>query len=121
MTSDQYKAVKRRRMGEAPVDAWFGIYGTLFPGADRPDNPYVECANVQAAVQSVQDYTAFLENRLPARLSERLGGPLFGADPMMFQWLINMALEETLPIILRDLQGEYQTLRPAESGNIDPN
>jgi len=106
-------------MGETPANAWFGIFDVLFPGAERPDNPYVECANMQATVQSVQDYTAFLENRLPMRLSERLGGPLFNAEPQMFQWLINMALEETLPTVLQELQGEYENLNPADNAGDD--
>jgi hypothetical protein len=117
MTSDQCKAVKRRRMGETPVNAWFGIFEILFPGAERPNDPYVECAILQAALPGARDYAAFLENRLPSRLSERLGGPLYGSDDPMTQWLINVALEETLPTVLHDLLGEYQTLNPEDSGD----
>ncbi|OQU98193.1 hypothetical protein CLAIMM_04013 [Cladophialophora immunda] len=120
MTSDQYRAVKRRKTGATPATAWFGIFEILFPGAERPDDPYVTCARSDEMVQTIQGYTAFLGNRLPLRLSERLGGPLFGGDPMTFQWLINMALEETLPTLLRELHGEYQTLRPLEAGDPDP-
>ncbi|EXJ67687.1 uncharacterized protein A1O5_09033 [Cladophialophora psammophila CBS 110553] len=119
MSHEQYKAVKRRKMRREATSVWFGIFDILFPGAKRPHTPYVDCANSPATMQSVRDYNTFLENHLPQRLSERMGGPLFGGDPMMFQWLVNMALEETLPTVLRELQDSYQTPRSAELTDDD--
>jgi hypothetical protein len=84
---------------------------------DCPDNPYVDCANLQASVQSVQDYTEFLENRLPLRLSESLGRPLYGSDDPPTRWIINMALEETLPTVLQELRREYEALKPDDKVN----
>ncbi|KIW66137.1 hypothetical protein PV04_08339 [Phialophora macrospora] len=120
MTSGQCKAVKRRKMGETPVNAWFGIFEILFPGAERPNNPYVECGNFQAALPTAHNYAAFLENRLPLRLSERLGGPLYGSDDPMTQWLINMALERTLPTVLHELHGEFQMFNPEDNSGTGP-
>ena len=79
----------------------------LFLGAERPDDPCASRAQSKLFVQKIQDYSAFLGNQLPLRLSERLGGPLFRGDLMMFQWLVNnMALQETLLTLLAELHSE---------------
>lgn len=126
MTSDQVKVIKRRRIHEPPADAWVGIFRTLFPDVEVPANPYVELTDPSTAVPSVQDYTAFLEHNMPHRFAERLSRRLFGDDddndlwnPMTYQWMVNMALEETLPAVLQALHNEYQELRPAAEGGSE--
>ncbi|KAH0839142.1 hypothetical protein AYO21_04735 [Fonsecaea monophora] len=118
MTHEQYKAVKRRKMRKDTTSVWYGIFDILFPDAQRPGTPYVEDANSPPIRQYVRDYNVYLEAHLPQRLSERMGGPLFGGDPMMFQWLVNMALEETLPTVLRELHDTYQTLGSVEGAKV---
>jgi hypothetical protein len=118
MTSDQCKAVKRRRFNENPDVTWFAIFDILFPGADRPENPFVECSDLQTTLENVQSYTAFLQVRLPSRLAERVAVPLVGdhEDTGTILWMINTVLEETLPTVLRQLQGEFEQLDPARNG-----
>ena len=105
--------------GLDPVNVWFSIFETLFTGAHRPDSPYSDCTNMQAAEQRVKAYTSFLEDRLPLGLSGRLGRPLFNDDPQTFQGLIDMALEVTLPAVLQELRGEYETLNRVENADDD--
>ncbi|OQU99431.1 hypothetical protein CLAIMM_05065 [Cladophialophora immunda] len=119
MTHEQYKAVKRRKMRRDAASVWFEIFDILFPGAQRPGTPYVDDTHSQATMQSVQDYTRYLENHLPQMLSERMGRPLFNNDSSMFQWLLNKALEETLPRALRELQDSWQMVGSVAGINDD--
>ncbi|KIV79825.1 hypothetical protein PV11_07372 [Exophiala sideris] len=122
MSPDQYQAIKRRRLGEDCVEAWFAIFRTLFPNARRlPDNPYVESTESLLSRRIVGEFTAFVEQEAPSRLAQRMGMPLFGTEnATTLQWHLNQVLEEALPVVLAEVQHQYQLLEMARTINTVP-
>ncbi|KAK4943538.1 poly(A)-binding protein binding protein [Elasticomyces elasticus] len=122
MSPDQYQAIKRRRLGEDCVQAWFAIFRTLFPNARRlPDNPYVESTESLLSRRIVGEFTAFVEQEAPSRLAQRMGMPLFGTEnATTLQWHLNQVLEEALPVVLAEVQHQYQLLEMARTRNTVP-
>lgn len=117
MNSDQCKAVKRRRVGENCVEAWFSIFRTLFPGARLPDDPYVACTEALVTGQIVREFTAFAEREAPRRLAARMAIPLLGSEhEPELQWWLNRILEESLPLVLSELRQQFSILNEAQAG-----
>jgi len=118
MSPDQYLAIKRRRLGEDCVEAWFAIFGALFPHATLPGTPYVESTQSLLSRRVLGAFTAFVEHEAPARLAQRIGPPIYGSESATtYQWSLNHILEEALPAILAELRHEYQLLEVARTGN----
>ena len=107
MTQDQYTAIKRRKMREPPAPLWYAIFGILFPGAEPPDTPYVCGTNSPEMVRTAEEFGEFLESRMQDALATRLSRELYNSDDAMSLFYVNVALEATLPSLLRELYSEF--------------
>ncbi len=111
MNPDQYRAVKRRQVGQDCVASWFAIFAILFPGAPLPDNPYVECTETLMIGRIVGEFTNFVEHEAPRRLAETMGVHIFGVGNQgEHQWWLNQVLEESLPTVLAEIRRQFQIL-----------
>ena len=111
MDPDQYRAVKRRQVGQDCVASWFAIFGILFPGAPLPDNPYVECTESLMIGRIVGEFTNFVEHEAPRRLADTMGVHIFGVGNQgEHQWWLNQVLEESLPTVLAEMRHQFQIL-----------
>ncbi|KAJ9610740.1 hypothetical protein H2200_005517 [Cladophialophora chaetospira] len=118
MDEDQFKSVKRRKPGEEPRAAWFGIFRVLFPTAQLPHSPYVGDKDLPVIAQTAEQYMDFLVDNLPRRASLAIG-PSFTDENPMFQYLLSSVIEQSLGIIIQELYGEFRALEPVTQSNSD--
>ena len=112
MNRDQVTAIRRKRMNEDKVEAWFAIFQMLFLGSPLPETGYVDCTTtVEAAVSDnsvVARYNAFIEREVPRRLAPLAAHGMFGDDYTAAEVMwVSQVLEQTLPLVLQQLGREF--------------
>ena len=105
MTSDQFKAIKRREMGKSTKDAWFDIYKILFPASPLPLDPYAESVHAN----TVQDFVAFFEREAPRVLASEINVRLFGAATVTpeHEQFVDSVLTESISVLLQRLNERF--------------
>lgn len=106
MSPDQVTTIKRREPGKNRVDAWFDIFGILFPEALLPLDPYID----SMYSEPIQDFLTFFEREAPSILAAEINTRMFGdtevsADQRTF---VDSVLEESISVLLQRLGGEYK-------------
>jgi hypothetical protein len=94
MTASQKLAVKRREMRKDPEQAWYDIFGILFPGADLPPTPYTDGPHDGAEMGNFLD---FFERDAPSRIVASAIPQIFGTNcTREVQELVETVLESCL-------------------------
>jgi len=63
MTHEMERELRKRKATRDPIEAWFRIYGILFPNSPMPKDPFPEDVSV-----AIQNFRSSLAQKLPALL-----------------------------------------------------
>lgn len=113
MTPDQVTAIKRREQGKNRVDAWFDIYGILFPGALLPLDPYIDSMDSEP----IQNILALFEQEAPQILATEINTRMFGDAECTeeFRIFTDTVLEESISVLVQRFKARMTndwSLRP---------
>lgn len=113
MSPDQVTAIKRRDQGKNRVEAWFDIYGILFPGALLPLDPYIDSMDSEP----IQNILALFEQEAPQILATEINTRMFGdaectEEDRTFR---DTVLEESISVLIQRFKARMTndwSLRP---------